>query len=871
MSLLRLLTPCLLLVSATHTVPPDCHLHAPKAAGFTSLVYQWMQGMTFAIEEINNNPDLLPNITLGFWIYDSCRALQRVLEGTMWMLTGQEETIANYRCKETPPLVGVVGDSGSTRSMLMAQLLGLYRIPQISYFSTNPLLSDRNQFPSFFRTIPSDDFQSHGLAQMVMHFRWTWVGLLAEDSDYGQQGIQIIKQELLTAGACVAFSENIILSRTDRNAFHITQVIKGSTATAIVVFCSDTDMIIIADEMVRQNVTGKVLIASESWSTSALLSVKKYSDILTGTIGFAIHSGAMPGFDLHLRSAHPSKYADDVFIRAFWEDSFGCAWADHQNHLVSRVNIMKLCTGHENLSNLPTFYNATYQGIAYSTYMAVYAIATALHDLVSCEKRGSPFIQRNCADLVDLEPWQVLHYVKNVVVKTKAGDTLNFDMSGNPHAQFLSLYAVLAAFLVFDKLPGLENLSVVSSVSPSQNLATNFAQDNSKSKASGKFGFLDYQWLQGFTFAIKEINDDPSLMPNITLGFWIYDSCRALQRVLQGTLWMLTGQEETIANYRCQEDPPMVGVVGDSGSTNSILMARVLGLYRIPLISYFSTNPLLSDRNQFPSFFRTIPSDDVQSHGLARLVMYFGWTWVGLLAEDTDYGQQGIQIVKQELLRAGACVAFSENIILSKSDRNAFHITQVIKGSSANAIVVFCLDVDFAPILDEMVRQNVTGKVLIASEAWSTSTLLSVKKYSGILAGTLGFAIHSGEMPGFEEYLSSVNPSKYPEDIFTREFWKEAFGCAWPDQQTHLKLTIKPCTGTEKINSLPNYYDATNLRITFNTYMAVYAFANALQNLISCEQGKGPFIDGTCADLVDFKPWQVRTCTLSKSRKAIRS
>ncbi|XP_069072176.1 extracellular calcium-sensing receptor-like [Pleurodeles waltl] len=372
-----------------------------------------------------------------------------------------------------------------------------------------------------------------------------------------------------------------------------------------------------------------------------------------------------------------------------------------------------------------------------------------------------------------------------------------------------------------------------------------------------RFGFLDYQWLQGFTFAIKEINDDPSLMPNITLGFWIYDSCRALQRVLQGTLWMLTGQEETIANYRCQEDPPMVGVVGDSGSTNSILMARVLGLYRIPLISYFSTNPLLSDRNQFPSFFRTIPSDDVQSHGLARLVMYFGWTWVGLLAEDTDYGQQGIQIVKQELLRAGACVAFSENIILSKSDRNAFHITQVIKGSSANAIVVFCLDVDFAPILDEMVRQNVTGKVLIASEAWSTSTLLSVKKYSGILAGTLGFAIHSGEMPGFEEYLSSVNPSKYPEDIFTREFWKEAFGCAWPDQQTHLKLTIKPCTGTEKINSLPNYYDATNLRITFNTYMAVYAFANALQNLISCEQGKGPFIDGTCADLVDFKPWQV--------------
>ncbi|XP_078524846.1 extracellular calcium-sensing receptor-like [Lissotriton helveticus] len=392
--------------------------------------------MIFALEEINNNADLLPNITLGFGIYDSCRALRRVLEGTTWMLTGQEETIANYRCKEKPPLVGVVGDSGSTRSMLMAQVLGLYRIPQVSYFSTNPLLSDRNQFPSFFRTIPSDDFQSRGLAQMVMYFGWTWVGLLAEDSDYGQQGIQIIKQELMAAGACVAFSENIILSRADRNAFHISQVIRDSTATAIVVFCSDTDMVIIVDEMVRQNVTGKVFIASENWSTSALLSVKKYSDILTGTIGFAIHSGEMPGFDQHLRNVNPSKYADDVFIREFWEDSFGCVWSDHLNHLGSRVSNIKLCTGHENLSNLPTLFNATYQGIAYSTYMAVYAIATALQDLVSCKNDGSPFSPRNCADLVDFEPWQVLHYVKNVVVKTKAGDTLNFDKSGNPHAQY---------------------------------------------------------------------------------------------------------------------------------------------------------------------------------------------------------------------------------------------------------------------------------------------------------------------------------------------------------------------------------------------------------------------------------------------------
>ncbi|XP_069463907.1 extracellular calcium-sensing receptor-like [Ambystoma mexicanum] len=375
-----------------------------------------------------------------------------------------------------------------------------------------------------------------------------------------------------------------------------------------------------------------------------------------------------------------------------------------------------------------------------------------------------------------------------------------------------------------------------------------------------RFGFLDYQWLQGMTFAIEEINSNPDLLPNTTLGFWMYDSCRVFQKVMEGTLWMLTGRDEAVANYRCLQELPLAGIIGDSGSTPSILMARVLGLYRIPQISYFSTNPILSDRKQFPSFFRTIPTDDYQSRGLAQLVIHFGWTWVGLLAEDSDYGQQGIQIVKQEVINAGVCVAFSENVILSRTDRNAFHVVQVIKNSTAKAIVVFCLDADLAPVLDEMVWQNVTGKIWIASEAWSTSKLLSERKYWDILAGTIGFAIHSGAMPGFDQYLNNINPTKYPEDNFTREFWEEAFVCTWSDPNISSGLTNnnrKPCMGDEKLDSLPNLYDGTNLRVTYNTYLAVYAIAISLQDMLSCRQNRGPFIHGSCADSLDFHPWQL--------------
>ncbi|XP_078525645.1 vomeronasal type-2 receptor 26-like isoform X2 [Lissotriton helveticus] len=87
--------------------------------------------MVFAIEEINKNPILLPNITLGFQIFDSCTILQRALKGALWILTRQDEPVPNYRCQRGLPHAAIIGDAGSTRSIALARILGLYRYPQV--------------------------------------------------------------------------------------------------------------------------------------------------------------------------------------------------------------------------------------------------------------------------------------------------------------------------------------------------------------------------------------------------------------------------------------------------------------------------------------------------------------------------------------------------------------------------------------------------------------------------------------------------------------------------------------------------------------------------------------------------------------------
>uniref|UniRef100_H3A9Z5 G-protein coupled receptors family 3 profile domain-containing protein n=1 Tax=Latimeria chalumnae TaxID=7897 RepID=H3A9Z5_LATCH len=435
--------------------PETFFTEAPEAIYceiFNFRPYRWLQAMVFAIEEINQNPKLLPNISLGFQIYDSCTAVGRAVEGTMWLVMGHKEPIPNYRCQLNSPLAAVIGGAGSCMSIPIASILGLYHYPQISYFSTVPLLSNKKQFPSFFWTIPSDEFQSLGLARLVTHFGWTWVGILAEDNDYGLLGAQSIMEELHKTGTCIAFHETIPINYSKEKINNIVEVIKKSSANAIVIFCFEYNLNILMEEISRQNITNKVWIASEAWCTSPNLLKKEFLKTLTGTIGFAI--------------VHPSTSPNHLFVKEFWEVAFDCKWTNHI--LETKV---KLCTGTEKLGNLTfTYTDVSGLRVTYNVYNAVYAVAHALHDLYSCYFGEGPFENGTCASIQDFEPRQLLHYLKNMHFRNNAGEEVYFDVNGNPPA----LYDILNWQLVSDgSIKHVKIGSFDSSAPPGQELSIN--------------------------------------------------------------------------------------------------------------------------------------------------------------------------------------------------------------------------------------------------------------------------------------------------------------------------------------------------------------------------------------------------------------
>nr|XP_014353271.1 PREDICTED: extracellular calcium-sensing receptor-like [Latimeria chalumnae] len=359
----------------------------------------------------------------------------------MWMITGYDEIVPNYRCGSHTPLAAVIGEARSEITMSIARLLGVYKYPQISYFSTVDILSNRYHFPSFFRTIPNDKLLHRSLAQMLTHFGWTWVGVIAIDTEFGELSTQSLKEELGKTNVCIDFSEIIPLIYSARKINHVVDVIKGSSVNAIVIISLETYIVPLIEEVTRQNITGKTWVATEAWSTSTSSFKSDLAKTLTGTIGIAAHKRDIPGFRNFLLKLHPFMSRNNMYLEIFWEHIFGCTWPNTDTNKTTGANEsadgVQFCTGIEDLSDVNiSFFDVSESRITYNVYNAVYAVAHALHDLYTCAPGEGPFYNGTCANIQYFEPWQLLHYVKKVHFKNALGDEVFFDDLGNPPALY---------------------------------------------------------------------------------------------------------------------------------------------------------------------------------------------------------------------------------------------------------------------------------------------------------------------------------------------------------------------------------------------------------------------------------------------------
>ncbi|XP_066566355.1 extracellular calcium-sensing receptor-like [Amia ocellicauda] len=405
---------------------------------FSPRALRWMQTMIFAIQEINNRQDLLPDVKLGYQIMDSCDDIPVSLRSSLVLVNGQPVQSTNYTCAAAgrPASPVIIGDAASGVSIAALRTLGSFRIPLVSYFASCSCLSNNKEFPTFMRTMPSDAFQIKAIAKLVHQLKWTWVGVIGAESDYARFAIQLFIQESSKFNVCAAYIHfyPVVLNKED--IIEVTNLIKRSSAKVVLNFSGESQVQPIFNEFKRQNITDIQWIASEAWATAQSL-WSEFKDVLIGTIGFAIRKADIPGLKAFLGRLRLSDADGFPFIAEFWEETFDCKLNGSRNtHAHGGAVSRKPCTGLESLEEVLSPYSDVSQlRVSYNVYKAVYLIAHALHDMSACVSGNGPFTNETCGDVKRVVPWQLLHYMKRVSFSA-LGEEVRFDENGDPIASY---------------------------------------------------------------------------------------------------------------------------------------------------------------------------------------------------------------------------------------------------------------------------------------------------------------------------------------------------------------------------------------------------------------------------------------------------
>lgn len=93
--------------------------------------YQHILALVYAIKEINENPQILPNVTLGFDIYDGYMDAKMTYHAALQLISPRNRFDPNYKCDTEKNLIAFLEDLYSEVSYQIPQILGIYKIPQV--------------------------------------------------------------------------------------------------------------------------------------------------------------------------------------------------------------------------------------------------------------------------------------------------------------------------------------------------------------------------------------------------------------------------------------------------------------------------------------------------------------------------------------------------------------------------------------------------------------------------------------------------------------------------------------------------------------------------------------------------------------------
>ncbi|XP_061447384.1 vomeronasal type-2 receptor 26-like [Rhineura floridana] len=407
--------------------------------------YQHILALVFAVKEINNYQHILPNVTVGFGIYNNYFHPQFTYRASLKALSMHDKFIPNYKCDVQNNLVTVIGGPNSDIVGHIGTILGNYKISQLTYASA-PETNNKPEDIFFHWMFPNGVHQYRGILQLLLHFRWTWIGVMYLDVDSAKTFVQHVLPMFIYNGICFDFIKTLPgtdfsnqISEIMKKSLEAISIAMESTANTVIFHGEFQSMITVRNLFTLSQIED-VPVKTKIWIMTADMDfasvpLQRNWDIsfIHGSISFAVSSKEVSGFQEFLKMRNPTLEKEDGFLGEFWQQVFDCLLPSSG---VGKMDV-NICTGEEKLESLPgSVFEMSMTTHSYSIYNAVYAMAHALHSMHSFISKDKTTVNGERRKQLNQQPWKLPHFLRSLSFNNSAGEELSFDQNGELVAGF---------------------------------------------------------------------------------------------------------------------------------------------------------------------------------------------------------------------------------------------------------------------------------------------------------------------------------------------------------------------------------------------------------------------------------------------------
>ncbi|XP_069598935.1 taste receptor type 1 member 3-like [Ranitomeya imitator] len=394
---------------------------------FNAHEFMALLAMKFTIDEINNSSLILPNVSLGYEIYDTCNDVEIIQRAAFRFLTERNESEIKVLCNYTDyktKIVAVVGPSTSDMVVATGKLFSFFYLPQISYWVTSDRFSDKNRFPSFMRTIPSEGTLVQGMVKLLKEFQWNWISVIASRNEYGEYGLFQLTSAVSQSGICIAYQaflpKNISDPNVNTSVQKILTDIQKTGVNVTIVFSSLSEAQAFLKVVIKTRVK-MVWIASPTWSQDVTIQQMSGIQSIGTVIGFTEKTKVISGFqDYVCKILYQIEQERGLLLNV------SSANGDITRYVSETWDLQEQCQSCSMLTpeNITMLQDPVVPRLAYQVHTAVYFIAQAIHNRIHAPRYAQQYDESN------IFPWQLLQELKygNITV-----DNITLDSYGNPN------------------------------------------------------------------------------------------------------------------------------------------------------------------------------------------------------------------------------------------------------------------------------------------------------------------------------------------------------------------------------------------------------------------------------------------------------